>query len=646
MTRAAVHLADLPVPPTHDAQGHPLPEAANEPMGSLAVRPPGALARVEAALGWLVEVPAAVLVVADIVVLLAGVVARFVLHSPLVWSDELASILFLWLAMLGSVVALRRGEHMRMTAIVSRLAPGPRAFMEAVAICACLAFLAFVVHPAWEFARDEGAITTPALEISSLWREAAMPVGIALMGVFAMLRLLRETRARTMLAALATVAVACGAFWLARGVFADLGRWNLLIFFVGVAAGSVLAGIPIAFAFGLGTFGYLAFGTTTPLPIIAGRMDEGMSHLILLAVPLFVFLGQLIEATGMARAMVAFLAGLLGHVKGGLSYVLVGAMYLVSGISGAKAADMAAIAPALFPEMKARGADEGELVALLAATGAQTETVPPSLVLITIGSVTGVSIAALFTGGLLPALVLGLVLCAVVGWKSRGEDLSQVVRTTARQNLRLFAIALPAIALPFLIRAAVVEGVATATEVSTIGIVYAVLAGLLVYRQFPWKRLGGMLIGTATLSGAILLIIGTATAMAWGLTQSGFSRWLATTMAELPGGAPMFMAVSVLAFVILGSVLEGIPAMVLFGPLLFPIARQLGIHEVHYAMVTTLAMGLGLFAPPLGVGYYAACAISRVNPDKGIRPMVTYMGALLVGVIVVAAVPWLSTGFL
>jgi len=604
------------------------------------------LARIEAALGWPVEVLAAVLVVADIAVLLTGVVARFALHDPIVWSDELASILFLWLAMLGSVIALRRGEHMRMTAIVARLGPGSRALMEAVATCACLAFLAMVLWPAWQHASDEGDITTPALEISNLWREIAMPIGIALMSLFAILRLLREARARHLLAALAIVGGLCATFWFGRAAFEDLGRLNLLVFLVGVAAGSVLAGIPIAFAFGLGTFGYLALGTGTPLPVIVGRMDEGMSHLILLAVPLFVFLGQLLEATGMARAMVAFLAGLLGHVRGGLSYVLVGAMYLVSGISGAKAADMAAVAPALFPEMKARGADEAELVALLAATGAQTETVPPSLVLITIGSVTGVSIAALFTGGLLPALVLGILLCAVVGWRSRGEDLSRVPRSPWRDNLKRFGFALPALALPFLIRAAVVEGVATATEVSTLGIVYALAVGALVYRQMKWRELGSMLVGTAALSGAILLIIGTATAMAWGLTQSGFSGWLASSMAALPGGAPMFLAVSIVAFVILGSVLEGIPAMVLLGPLLFPIARQLGIHEVHYAMVATLAMGLGLFAPPLGVGYYAACAIARVNPDRGIRPMLRYMAALLVGIIVIAVVPWLSVGFL
>ena len=604
------------------------------------------LDRLDAALGWLVELPAGLLVLADIVVLFAGVFARFVVHRPLVWSDELASILFLWLAMLGAVTALRRGEHMRMTALVARLAPPSRAVLEAIATAACLAFLAMVIWPAWQYAADERAITTPALEISNFWRAAALPIGIALMAIFAVLRLARFASRAQAAQALVAVAIVIGVFWLLGPTFARLGRLNLLIFFVGVAGGSVLAGIPIAFAFGLGTFAYLALTTGTPLPVIVGRMDEGMSHLILLAVPLFVFLGLLIEMTGMARAMVAFLASLLGHVKGGLSYVLVGAMYLVSGISGAKAADMAAIAPALFPEMKARGADDGDLVALLAATGAQTETVPPSLVLITIGSVTSVSIAALFTGGLLPAFVLGLVLCVVVRWRARHDDLSGRARTPWRTVLRLFVVALPALALPFVIRAAVVEGVATATEVSTLGIAYAVVAGLVVYRRFDWKRLGPMLVSTASLSGAILLIIGTATAMAWGLTQSGFSRRLAEVMAALPGGVPMFLAVSILAFVVLGSVLEGIPAIVLFGPLLFPIARQLGVHEVHYAMVVVLAMGLGLFSPPLGVGYYAACAIGRVNPDAGIRPLIGYMLALLAGVVLVAAVPWLSSGFL
>jgi tripartite ATP-independent transporter DctM subunit len=608
-------------------------------------------ASIEHVLGILVEIPAALLVVAEIVILFSGVVARYALRAPLIWSGELASILFLWLAMLGAVVAFRRSEHMRMTALVAAAGPRLRAYLDLVATCAALAFLIMIVHPGYEYAYEESFITTPALQISNSWRAAALPVGTCLMAVFALLRLVRYGDFRLVATAALSVAAVILLFWLAQPLLRPLGNINLIIFFVGVAGFCVFSGVPIAFGFGLAIFGYLALTTRTPLMVLIGRMDEGMSHLILLSVPLFVFLGLLIEMTGMARAMVAFLASLLGHVRGGLHYVLVGAMYLVSGISGSKAADMAAVAPVLFPEMKARGAKPGDLVALLAATGAQTETIPPSLVLITIGSVTGVSISALFTGGLLPGIVLAITLSALVWWRYRHEDLAHVTRAGVGQMLWALIVALPALALPFVIRYAVVQGIATATEVSTIGIVYAfvigfLIYGLLVYRNFDWRRLLPMLIETACLSGAILLIIGCATGMAWGLTQSGFSRALATAMTGLPGGSASFIAVSILAFTVLGSVLEGIPAIVLFGPLLFPIARAVGVHEVHYAMIIILAMGIGLFAPPFGVGYYAACAIGRVDPAEGVRPIWGYMLALLVGLVIVAIFPWISIGFL
>ena len=607
---------------------------------------PGLLRQADRIVGSIVAAAAALLVVTEIAVLFVGVASRYLFHKPIIWSDELAGILFLWLAMLGSVIAFQRGEHMRMTAIVGLLKPRARAFLDVIALAVPLAFLMLVVRPAYEFAADEAFVTTPALDISSLWRAAALPVGLGLMLLVAVLRLASRADWRMTLAALALVAVAGVGLVLLGPVLIPLGNYNLLFFFVGLVGIMVFSAVPIAFAFGLATYAYITLTTSAPDTVVIGRMDEGMSHLILLSVPLFVFLGLLIEMTGMARAMVGFLASLLGHVRGGLHYVLVAAMYLVSGISGSKAADMAAVAPVLFPEMQKRGAISGDLVALLAATGAQTETIPPSLVLITIGSVTGVSIAALFTGGLLPGVVLAITLCAVVWWRARNEDLSHVTRASPGQIGMAFLVALPAIALPFVIRAAVIGGIATATEVSTIGIVYSALAGLLIYRKFDWRRLYPMLTETAALSGAILLIIGAATGMAWALTQSGFSTALAGFMTGLPGGKPVFLAVTIVAFIVLGSVLEGIPAIVLFGPLLFPIARQVGVHEVHYAMVVVLAMGIGLFAPPFGVGYYAACAISRVNPDEGIRPMAGYILALLIGTIVIAAVPWISTGFL
>lgn len=610
-----------------------------------AARPRRAL-WLDRALALITEVPAAILVAVEIVVLFAGVVSRYVFRAPLTWSDELASILFLWLAMFGAVIALRRGEHMRLTAIISRVPERWRALTETVAAMVVAAFVLLVLLPAHEYTLDEWAILTPALQLHNSLRAAAIEAGAALMMVIALARLVERASLGQAAAALAVTGAAALALFLLRPALLALGNWNLVVFFVGLVALAVTIGVPIAFAFGVATLSYLALMTHVPLIVVMGRMDEGMSHIILLAVPLFVFLGVLIEMTGLARAMVDFLASLLGHVRGGLSYVLLGAMYLVSGISGSKAADMAAVAPVLFPEMKRRGADPGELVALLSASGAMSETIPPSLVLLTIGSVTNISIAALFNGGLVPAAVLALALCALAWFRSRNEDLSGVTRASWRQAGRLFLIALPALVLPFIIRAAVVEGVATATEVSTIGIAYAALAGLVLYRQFDWRRLYPMLVDTASLSGAILLIIGTATAMAWALTQSGFSGRLAASMAAMPGGKAGFLAVSILAFAVLGSVLEGIPAIVLFGPLLFPVSRALHIHDVHYAMVVILAMGIGLFAPPFGVGFYAACAIGRVSPDAAMARVWPYLGALLLALIIVAAVPALSIAFL
>ncbi len=594
----------------------------------------------------LTEIPAAILVVTEILILIIGTSARYFFHHPLTWTDELASILFLWLAMLGSVIALRRGSHMRLTTFVNKMSPDKRAWMEVFTMVLATTFLLFVLWPAYEHF-DEGLIvSTPTMEINEGWRLGAVVVGVVMMLVTAIDKLFERATLRQFASALALVALIGGALWLCKPYFGALGHINLLIFFVGIVLSCVVMGVPIAFAFGLATLCFLSFTTSIPLSIVPNRMTEGMSSLILLAVPLFVFLGSLIEMAGLSRAMINFLLALIGHVRGGLQYVLLGAIYLVSGISGAKVADMAAVAPALFPEMKKRGNDEGDLIGLLSASGAMSETIPPSLVLIAIGSVTGVSIASLFTGGLLPAVVGMLCMCVVVYFQTRNENMDGVTRASGVQIGKAFLIAVPALALPFVIRTAVVEGVATATEVSTIGVVYTLIVGPLVYGRFDLKRLYPVLLDTACLSGAILLIIGCATAMSWALTQSGFSQQLVQIMTAVPGGKLGFIAISAIAFVILGSVLEGIPAIVLFGPLLFPVARIIGVNEVHYAMVAIFSMGLGLFSPPFGVGFYAACAVGKVSPDRAIGHVWPHLGALFVALLLLILFPWLSIGFL
>lgn len=619
--------------------------SVEETSGAPSVAP----SRVDQAESWLrrlVEIPAALLVAAEVIILFFGICARS-FHRPVVWSDELASILFLWLAMFGCVVALLRGEHMRLTFVVGKLSARARAWCETIAVAGMLLFFVLIMRPGFEYMEDQSFVETPALGWSGALRAAAIPLGFVLAALVCALRLARH-KASDVIYAAALVGVIALGLYAAQPALAAIGNWSLMVFFVVLLGAGVLAGVPIAFSFALATSAYLLTTTSTPLTIVVGRMDEGMSGLILLAIPLFVLLGQLVEMTGMARVMVAFLASLLGHVKAGMSYVLLGAMLLVSGISGSKTADMAAVAPVLFPEMRKRGMKDGELLSLLASSGAMSETIPPSIVLIAIASVTGVSIAALFTAGILPALVLALVLAIVARYRAGTEE-DQITqpRAPASVVMKTLALAFPALLLPFLIRTAVVEGVATATEVSTIGIAYSLALGLLIYRGgLSWGAAIPMLARTASLSGAILFIVGAASAMSWALTQSGFSHALASAMANVPGGQAGFLIVSVLAFIVLGSLLEGIPAIVLFGPLLFPIAHQFGVNEVHYSMIVILAMGLGLFAPPFGLCYYAACIIGQVPPEAGMRRIWIYLGSLFVGLLVLTFVPWFSTGFL
>jgi tripartite ATP-independent transporter DctM subunit len=376
---------------------------------------------------------------------------------------------------------------------------------------------------------------------------------------------------------------------------------------------------------------------------VVGRMDEGMSSLVLVSVPIFVLLGCVLDATGMGKAIIDFLASLVGHVKGGLSYVLLGSLFIVSGISGSKVSDMATVAPALFPEMKRRGQKPKEMIALLSTGAAMADTVPPSIVLIVLGSVAGVSIAGLFQAGVTVALVLLLALAVLARWKARGEQMGGVKRAPLATVLRTLLIAGPALVLPFLIRGAVGGGVATATEVSTIAVLYAMVIGMVLYGGLGPRRIYAMLVETAALSGAILMILGTALAMAWAITQSGVAQQLAVFMKGLPGGVPTFLAVTIAIFLVLGCILEGLPALLLMAPLMFPIAKSLGIHDVHYAMVVVVAMNIGLMMPPVGVGFYIACRIGNVSPDEAMGAIWPYLLALLAGLVIVAAVPAIST---
>ncbi|KAB7566291.1 TRAP transporter large permease, partial [Verminephrobacter sp. Larva24] len=285
----------------------------------------------------------------------------------------------------------------------------------------------------------------------------------------------------------------------------------------------------------------------------------------------------------------------------------------------------------------------GEMVALLATGAAMADTVPPSIVLIVLGSVAGVSIAGLFQSGFVVALVLLLSLMALARWKARNERAPHRRRASPKVIGQSLLVAAPALLLPFLIRSAVGGGVATATEVSTIAVLYALLTGQVMYGGIGARRFYAMLVETVALSGAILLILGAASALAWTITYSGIVQQLSPWMTAIPGGQMAFLALTIVLFLVLGCLLEGLPAVLLLAPIMYPMARKLGIHDVHYSMVIVCAMNVGLMMPPIGVGFYIACRIGEVKPDEALRSIWPYLLALLAGVVVIAAVPGIST---
>ena len=596
-------------------------------------------------LAWLMrplEAFACLLLVGLIGLILVAVFSRYVLGAPITASDEVASLLFLWVVMLGAVIAIERNEHLRLALVLNRVHPRTAKRLEALGLVVVLAFLLGLFPAAldhWWFEKD---LTAPALDISVGWRMAGLPIGLGLMLLVVGHKLWREAARSDLLLAVATVAALGLAMWFAAPLWAAMGKWSIVVLLVGVIAACLAIGVPIAFCFGMGSLCFLLFATQMPLTVIVGRMDEGMSSLILLSVPIFVLLGCVLDSTGMGKAIVGFLGSLLGHVRAGMSYVMLGSLYLVSGISGSKVSDMATVAPALFPEMKRRGNKPAEMVALLGTGAIMADTVPPSIVLIVLGSVAGVSIAALFASGFVVAMFLLLILAVAARWKAAGEDLTGVKRASMSLVGKALVFAVPALVLPFVVRAAVTEGVATATEVSAIAVLYAMIIGTTLYGRLHPRDIYRMLVETVSMSGAILLILGTAAAGAWALTQTGFAANLSEFMRGLPGGWLAYLLVTALVFLILGCLLEGLPAIVLLAPLMFPIAKQLGIHDVHYAMVVVVSMNIGLFMPPIGIGFYIACSIGKVEPDAAMKTIWFYLGALVLGLIAIILIPAIS----
>jgi tripartite ATP-independent transporter DctM subunit len=604
--------------------------------------PAAATRRITGTLLKLTDAIAAGLLAADLAVMIYAVLARSLFTAPVEWADDIARGLMVASSFFGAASALARGENPGVVFFRSLLPESWQRVVDDVGAALVLVVAAYVAFHAIEL----GWITSGQTTGSGLPLELTfypMGLGAACMTVFAAEIFLERDWRRVSRAAAILAAVAC-VFLLGDTFIPDAMPSSGALMLAGFAL-TLAGGLPIGFALALAALIFIWAEGTLPGVIFAQQMARGIDNFVLLAIPFFILVGYLMEANGMSVRLIELLQRLVGRMRGGLNVVMVTAMVLFSGISGSKMADVAAVGAVLVPASRKSGQNPGSTVALLAASAVMAETIPPCINLIILGFVANLSIGGLFAAGLLPAALMAAALIGVsvlFGKPSTAPAPAPQDRTATRQMWLGGGVSLGLIAMIFI---GFKSGFATATEISAFASLYAIVVGALVFRELTLAAAWRSFVQAAARSGLVLFIVAAAQSLAFVLTLQQVPHAVGEFMVGLSheSGTWLFMLLSIAILIVMGSVLEGAAALIIFGPLLVPVAGHLGIAPLHYGVVLVIAMGIGLFAPPLGLGLYGACLIGKVPVEQTVRPMLGYLGLLLACLLIIAFVPDIST---
>ncbi len=404
----------------------------------------------------------------------------------------------------------------------------------------------------------------------------------------------------------------------------------------------LLIGAPVAIAVGGAGFVGALIASPAPLATTVQQMLHQVDSFVLLAFPLFVLAGALMETGGIARRLVDLAIALVGWVRGGLGMAVVVAEYVFSGISGSTVADVSAVASTTIPSMVRAGYSREQAVAIVSSASAMGILVPPCILMIVIGSIAGLSVAALFAAGFIPAVVLSLALMGHIYVIAGRAGIAVAPRPSLREVGVAFGRALIPLGMPAIIFGGILGGITTPTEASVIAVLYAAIVGLFVYREIAWRELPEILIQACAITGAVGLLLATAGVISWFLTVQQLPAMLIGVMTLVPGSALVFLLATALVFIVFGAVVEGLPAVVILLPSLLPVAIQLGIDPIHYAIVIVAAVGIGLFLPPIGVGLFIACGIAEVSIDRASRVILPFIAVLCAGLAVIIVAPWFT----
>jgi C4-dicarboxylate transporter DctM subunit len=408
-----------------------------------------------------------------------------------------------------------------------------------------------------------------------------------------------------------------------------------------VFVGLVLLSMPIVFALGIAGVAGLALGGF-PLQMLPSSLVGGSQNWILLAIPSFIFAGTLMERCGMSHALVDLARALVGWLRGGLGMSVIVVSYFFSDICGSKMAEVSALGSTLMPPLRRAGYRPEDGASLIASGTAMGMLVPPAIFMIVIGDVTNTSVVALFIAGFIPAAVIGFCLCALVfiearllGWPKDTRPSWQFLVTSAR------AAAVPMV-VPVVILGGFYVGAFTATEAGAVVAFYAFVAARFYYRNVSWGEMVTIAYESALLTAAVVFLLAVATIFQYLMGISGAPSFLAEVLRPLSGSHWLFLTGVAVMTMLFGMVLEGLPAAVVLIPVVFPIAIKLGIHPVHFDIVQTAAVGIGLFLPPLGVGLLMTLRFARISVGQHVRAYLPYLAALLIGLMLIICIPELS----
>jgi len=584
-----------------------------------------------------------VALLSELSVVLTDVTIRFLFTQSLLWSEEASKLCLTTLAFLGGALAYRARHH---TAIqfVTRFFPpaiqdGVAAGVDVLIICVCLVTLDVSI----ELFQVATTALTPILQISTAWIVLPFNVGLGLIILFAAERLAFDHRPRVVLVVLPIIAALVATVTIVGMLpFGRLDNSTALAVMLPLFFITVLLGLPVSFSMLLGSLFFLQITDSAPLIAAAQNTVDGTGHFILLTLPFFIWAGLIMEKGGISMRLVRFAMALVGHLRGGLLQVVVVTIYLVSGISGSKAADVVAVGSVLRRELKRQGYRPEEGAAVLSAAGAMSETIPPSIAMLVLGSVTPISIGTLFVAGLLPAAVIALFLMVSIYLFAWWRDTPRAPRATPAELLKASAGAVLPLIMPVIMVVGIKFGYATPTEVSAVAVFYGIVLSVAIYRSIDARSFFTIAVDCGLLAGMVLFIIASAGSFAWTLTAANLPALLIQVL-HLVGDSPtLFLIGSLVILIAIGSLLEGLPVLIILGPLLLPIAAQLGIGSIHYAMVMLLAMGIGIFIPPIGICFYISCAVSEADVESTAKTMLPYLAVLIMGVLAVAFVPWFT----